>query len=314
MSDSKKLILKGFLYTSVGLFFSKVFTYGWRIVAARVGVEEYGMLSIVLAVMSFLIPISALGLGSAVERYVSYYIGKDDRVGVRSTIVNSLKVSAFTSIFVSILLFLSSDFIATKIFNDSELGVLLKLFSVFLPLLVLDQVISPLFRVYNRLDYFTFVKYMLESSLKFGLALLLIYFGYGIFGVAFAYLASIGLSAILLFYFSRKHCFNFFKNEGVINNNISELLKYSVPLVFSIIAGFVLTSTDTLMIAFFKGSAQAGIYNVAYPTANLLLLIPAAMLAVFLPIITKDFARKNFEDIKNTYQFITKWIFVFNFF
>ncbi|MEA3229938.1 MAG: oligosaccharide flippase family protein, partial [archaeon] len=224
MSDSKKLILKGFLYTSIGLIFSKIFTYGWRIIAARVGVEEYGMLSIVLAVMSFLVPFGALGLGAAIERYVSYYIGKNDIVGVKSTIVNSLKVSVFFSIFVAFCLFFSSDFLASSVFKNPDLGILLKLFSVFIPLLVLDMVITPLFRVYNRLDYFTFVKYMLEASLKFALALLLIYLGYGIFGVAFAYLVSIGLSAILLFYFSRKHCFDFMKNTMVIRNNISELL------------------------------------------------------------------------------------------
>ena len=314
MSDSKKLILKGFLYTSIGLVFSKIFTYGWRIIAARVGVEEYGMLSIVLAVMNFLIPIGTLGLGFAIERYVSYYIGKDDIVGVKSTIVNSLKISTFFSIFVAFCLFFSSDFLASSIFKNPELGVLLKLFSVFLPFLVLDTVIAPLFRAYNRLDYFTFVKYLLEASLKFFLAFFLISLGYGIFGVAFAYLISISLSAILLFRLSKKHCFNFLNKTIRTRDNVQELLKYSMPLVFSTFAVFVLSTTDILMIGYFKGSAQAGIYNVAYPTANLLLLVPTAMLAVFLPIITKNFAQNKSEEIKTTYMFVTKWIFVFNFF
>ncbi len=314
MLDSKKLILKGFIYTSLGLVLSKLFTYGWRIIAARVGVEEYGMLSIVLAVMGFLIPISTLGLGSAVERYVSYYIGKDDRVGIRSTIMNSIKVSVFFSIFVAFCFFLLSDFIANSIFKNPDLSILLKLFSLFLPLFVLDQIISPLFRVYNRLEYLTFVKYILESLLKFILALLLIYLGYGIFGVIFAYFTSIGLSIILLFYFSRKHCFNFMDNTIVTKNNIGELLRYSLPLVVGGLSGFVLTATDTLMLGYFKDSVQVGIYNAAYPTANLLLLIPTGLFAVLLPIITKAFARKNFGDIKQTYIFVIKWIFVFNFF
>lgn len=314
MSDSKKLILKGFVFTSLGLIFSKIFIYGWRIVAARVGVEEYGMLSIVLALMGFLIPISALGLGAAIERYVSFYIGKNDIVGVRSTIVNSLKVSVFISIFVTILLFFFSDFLAVNIFKNPELGVLLKLFSLFLPLLVLDQLMMPLFRIYNRLDYFTFVKYILEASLKFSLALLLIYLGYGIFGVAFAHLASISISAILLFYFSRKHCFDFFKKEIKIKNNINELLKYSLPLVIGGFAGFILSATDTLMIGYFKDSVQVGIYNAAYPTATFLMILSSALLAVFLPIITKNLARNNLKEIRIVYYFVTKWIFVLNFF
>ena len=173
---------------------------------------------------------------------------------------------------------------------------------------------APLFRVFDRLDYFTFVKYFLEGLLKVILAIFFISLGYGIFGVAFAYVISISISAILLFLFSRRYCFDFMDSEIKVRSNIKELLNYSLPLVVGGLAAFVLSATDTLMIGYFKDTIQVGIYNAAYPTANLLLIIPTGMLVVFLPIITKNLAQKKFEEINKTYSFVTKWIFVFNFF
>jgi len=314
MSNYKKQILSGFLYTSLGLILSKILTYGWRIVASGVGVEEYGIMSIVLVIIGFVIPLSALGLSSAVERYVSYFIGKNDRVGVKSTIINSIKYSLITSIIIAILLFLSSGYISESIFKILELKPILILFSICMPLLVIDNLLLPLFRVYNQLKYTVIIKNILESFLKLILTFIFVYLGYGLFGIVFAYLFSICISAILVFYYSKKHCFNFMDKSINTKNNISELLKYSLPLIFGSFAALILSSTDILMVGYFKGAAQTGIYNVAYPTANLLIIVSSALLAVFLPIITKMFAKKDFDGIKNAYIFVTKWIFILTFF
>ena len=314
MIDSRKLILKGFIYTTIGLVFSKIFTYGWRVIVARVGAEEYGMLSLVLAIFQFLVPISALGLSFAVERYVSFYVGKDDRVGAKSTIVNSLRVSFASSIIFAFILYFSSEFIAISVFSEPEMVPILKIFSVFLPILVLSRLLTPMFRIYNRLDLSTGIKSILEPSLKLLLSILLIYLGYGIFGVSFAYLFAIAASFVFMFYFSRKYCFDFLDKTIPIRNNLSELLHYSMPLIISGFAGFILMETDTLMLGYFKDMAQVGIYNVAYPTASLLLIIPSGLLVVFMAITTKYLAKNKLEEIRDTYRFVTKWIFVLNFF
>ena len=66
-----KKIFSGALIILLGTVLSKILSYGYRVIVGRIGTEQYGLLSLGLAISGSLIVISTLGLNVGVQRYVS---------------------------------------------------------------------------------------------------------------------------------------------------------------------------------------------------------------------------------------------------
>ena len=89
-------------------------------------------------------------------------------------------------------------------------------------------------------------------------------------------------------------------------------MKYSLPLALTTFIVMLFQWADTFMIGYFKTASDVGIYNAALPTAKLLYMVPYALTALLLPVISELIAKKDLSSLKTTYQTTTKWIFVMN--
>jgi O-antigen/teichoic acid export membrane protein len=65
---------------------------------------------------------------------------------------------------------------------------------------------------------------------------------------------------------------------------------------------------DTVMLGYFRTTKEVGVYNAALPTAMLLLMVPNALLSIFLPVITSEHAKRRMDSIRILYITIVKWI------
>jgi O-antigen/teichoic acid export membrane protein len=90
------------------------------------------------------------------------------------------------------------------------------------------------------------------------------------------------------------------------------MLSYSWPIIFFGLVINVFSWIDSFTIGYYKTVSDVGIYNVALPLAFLLLTIPGLFLLLFLPLITKEYSRKNFSLISQLSKQIGKWIFILN--
>jgi len=92
-----------------------------------------------------------------------------------------------------------------------------------------------------------------------------------------------------------------------------ELVKFSVPLMLTGLASFIMTWTDTLMLGHYLGPRAAGLYNGAAPIAKLLPIFLNSAGVIFPPLATALYARGQLEEFKRVYQVLTKWIFIATF-
>ena len=71
------LIAKSSIIVLIGVFLSKIFTYGHRIIMARYfGPETYGILSLALAITTIFATFATFGLKDGLVRFVPFYRGK----------------------------------------------------------------------------------------------------------------------------------------------------------------------------------------------------------------------------------------------
>jgi len=310
LDKSIKKIAKGGGIIFIGIIISKILSYIYRIIVARIGVEEYGLFSIGLAVTGFLAMISTLGMGEGVVRYVSYYIGKKQEYKARNIIKYVLILTTTFSIFVAVSLFILSDWISINLFHNKNLSIILAIFAISLPLDVVKKIILSVMRAFQKIEYEVYSRNLIENISKILLTLLLIYLGFGIIGVAIGYVAAFVISLFVSFYFLQTKVFSLKGKTTMIQNR--DILNYSLPLLFTGFMLFIMGWIDTLMIGYFRTTAEVGLYNAALPLAHLLYIFTYALFFLFLPTLSSLYAQKKKEIFKPLYKTLTKWIFWIN--
>ena len=311
-STQSKKIAKGAFIVLVSLIIGKGLSYLYTALLAKTGSSNYGLISLGFVIISILTIISMVGMNTGVMRYTAYYKGKKDKSRIKGAFLSSLKIVLPVSITLSVFLILFSDFISTKLFHNIELSPILKILAVSIPISVITNVILDMMTGLQNLFYSNFSKEIIDRILKIIFIFIAIFLGYGILGVATSYLIAVIMTFIVTFYFLNKKTFPLFSKKIKTVYYTRKLLIFSYPLLFIGIITLLVKWTDVLMIGFFRTTSEVGIYNVALPTANLLIIVPAALMALFTPIIVELYSKGDKKNIKLTSKRISKWIFYLN--
>jgi O-antigen/teichoic acid export membrane protein len=311
MSNLDK-IASGASIVFIGMVISKLLSYIYRLIIARVGVSEYGLFSLGLGIIGIIIGISLFGLQRGVLRYVSYYRGKEDLRSVKGAITYSLKTSFMISFILSILLFLLSDFIALNYFDNIDLSLILKILAIVIPINVVNEVSLHAILGFQKIRYIIISKNIILNLVKVSLTLILLYFSINIIGIAIVYVISFLVSLIFSLYFLERKVFPIIKSKIRSIYVGKEIFSFSWPLVFSSFAMLIMGWSDTMMIGFFKTVKEVGLYNTALPTAQILYTVPQGLAFLVVPTLTYLFSKKDMNEFKTVYKSTTKWVFMLN--
>ncbi|MFH1455579.1 MAG: flippase [archaeon] len=310
--DSLKRMATGAGIIVFGILISKFFTYFYRLVVARIGATEYGLLSLAMAIFGFTAIVSLIGVDMGVLRYVSFFRVKKDYQKIKGTILGAFKISLILSFLIAFLLFILSDFIAGSFFHKPELAILLKIFAFAVPFQSLRAVFINTAKGFEKVQYEMYTKNIIENVLKVVLTLILLYFGFSVVGAALGYALALFVSMIFAVYFVQKKVFPVFSSKIKAVYSNKELVNYSWPLLFKELLVVIMLWTDTIMLGHFSTSAQVGIYNAAVPTAQMSQMIPYAIIVLFLPVASQLFFTNKRKDFENVFKTTTKWIFMLN--
>ncbi|MBL7147261.1 MAG: flippase [Nanoarchaeota archaeon] len=307
-----KKIAKGAGIFAIGLLISKALAYAYRIIIARMGIEQYGLLSIALAVFGIFITISLLGMSEGIIRFVSFYKGKADQRRIKGVITSALKITLPLSLVGAAFLFFASNWIAVTFFHNSDLSILFKVLAFGIPLDILRSIFFSSIKAFQKVEYEVYGKSIAENITKVVLTLIMVYLGFGVLGAALAYLASIFVSFILSFYFLEKKVFPIVSTKIVSIKNYKPLLVYSLPLLLTGFVFLIIQWTDTLMLGSLRTVFEVGLYNAALPTALLLYIFPSAIRTLFFPVLSELYAQDKRDTFKSVYRTVVKWIMTVN--
>lgn len=317
LEHSLKLFAKTSFIVFIGIFLSKIFTYVYRIIIARTfGGEIYGLFSLTLMIFGFFAAFSTFGLQRGLLRYVSLYRGKNEKEKIKYILNFSLKFLLIVTIFSGALLFLFSEIISINIFHNEGLTIFLRLFAIFVPILVFSAIFHAILRAYEKISLYSFIGNILLTFTQLIFIIIFIFFGLKKGAIIFSY--NLGILAMLVasFLFCKYKLPEVFgkpkiekKEKKKITN---ELFSYSWPIMFLGLIMSLFSWMDSFAIGFFKTAVEVGVYNAAVPIALLLGTVPALFLQLFFPLITKEYSKKNFGLIEQLSKQIGKWIFVLN--
>ena len=309
LNESLRKIAKGAGIVLIGTLIGRAFGYGSRIIIARfLGVSDYGLISLGFAALTMAVALAAIGLPAGVTRYVSFYKGKEEEGRIKGTIISAIKMNLPISIIFALLLFFGADWISVHIFHDPNLTPVLRIFSIAVPFLVLAQNLLSATVGFQEIRYQVYTQQIFQEVFKLAGIVTLVALGFGVIGAAWGWVIAIVLMPFVAFYFLERKVFPVFNSKIKAISTGEELFSFSWPLIFVGMAGMVMGFMDTLMLGYFCTSYEVGIYNAALPTAMLIKMPSAALGLIFVPVITELYARERYDNLRDTYSAVTKWI------
>jgi O-antigen/teichoic acid export membrane protein len=311
VNSSVHKIAQGTVILFIGLIIGMLFSFISRILFARFfAPSDYGIFSLGITLLSLFAAIGTLGLSGGATRQIAFYRGRGEEKKVHFIILWSLIIAAVSSLIFSLIIFLSSDFIAIKILNKPVLSITLKILSVGIPFLVLIMILGSVFLGFKKVNQQVYFNDLLKNFLFILFLIAIITLGLSFEWGIVVYVLSIIIAFIAFFiYFIKKKLLliNLHqKNKEILY--AKELLIFSIPLLFVTILDKLITWTDILFLGYFKTSYIVGLYSAASILGGLITASSSAMILIYTPINSDLYAKNNLIEMRQSYYILTKWL------
>ena len=295
MSKSLRTIIKGAGIVSIGMIASKIFAYIYRILVARMGVEDYGLLMLGLAFMGFVLLFSRFGMNVGLLKYISTYKSRDDKTKIMQTVSSVIIFALIKSIMFATIGFIFAETISNNIFHNSALTKIIKILMISVPFNVMTTMLLSIATAFKKVEYEVIAMNFVEGIVKIIITIILIYFGLKIMGATYSF----SLSIITAFFVTLYFVVRMLKGYKIVKCSMPQLkviLAYSFPLLLSGVAISIFSWTDTFMLGYFNDTYAVGIYNAMLPLANLLYIVPFCLMALFIPVMEELYEKKKYKD------------------
>lgn len=315
MQENKKKSLKSIsrsaFWTFWGILASNIIGYFYRIPLARLlGTHAYGLFCLGTSLLGLLYILSLLGLSDGLVRTVAVYQSQGDHNKVKNTIKASFVISLVASILLMLLILQIAPFIAVKIFHNKQFTTVLRLFALLLPVKSTIVLLTAVFRSFHKITLMVFFEQIAEKAFRTLFILLFLIIGFRLYGAVFGFILAATFTLLAALFAYKKNIIVDSKNGKGISDISKELLRFSIPLLFS---GFLYTTAyyfDTFCLGFFRDAKSVGVYNAVANLALFLIIFSTSIASLQLPVISKLWAQNDRKEIKKIYTAIVNWILI----
>lgn len=297
-------LLKGSFIILIGTIIFRIGGYVYVVLTqSLLGIEGFGMLSLVMSFQWILILIAVAGLPPAIAKYVSEYLAKDNKYMVKQVIKTSFKIMLIMSlIFTAIFFFMAKPL--ANIFNGGpEVVILFQAVSFIAPFSIILGLFRGVFQGYQRMTDIMVTR-AVEQIFMISMAVVFILAGFYVLGAVIGTLIGFAIastSALLIFRFYIWDGLKDVKKPEIPVNEYKlakKLLIFSSPIIITGLAELTLFQTGNFIIPLFMNFTSLGYYNIASPIARLPLIISSSVAVALLPAASEALALNGKNLVK----------------
>jgi O-antigen/teichoic acid export membrane protein len=263
----KDLHLKELLAGSSVAFVLRItgmlFSYVWILLITRnFGADAMGIFALSTTVLSVFSILGKLGLDMALLRFVSEYSAQGRHDLVKEVYIKALKIIIPLSLFLALLLFFLSPYIANNIFHREYLSYYFRIVSLGVLPMVLININSQALRGLKKIKEFSFFQ-NISNPMFAGIALLtLLVFTKEQSAPLISYVTALLLGASVSYILWQRNI-KADKNQHEKSVRLRDMLNVSVPMLLSSSMSFIIEWTAIIMLGMFRSNVEVGIFNVA---------------------------------------------------
>jgi O-antigen/teichoic acid export membrane protein len=272
---------------------------------------EYGLYSLALTITTVFVTFSTLGLVNGVPRHIAYLRGKSKIIDIKNVIYSTIIVACVASIVFMLVSLGTVELFSLRVFHESDLQIMLKIFSLSIPFFVITNILTAIFRGFDN----TYTKVIFTDIMRPVLHLILVFIvvqlGLSFTGIIYSYVISIFITSIIISIFFIKNFPIKIKREDINSKPMfKEVLIFSLPLLIVNVLLTIMSWTDTLMLGYFKTPEMVAEYDAVYPIATLLSLVINSIAFLYVPIASQVYGREQIKELKTLDSSSTKWCFM----
>ncbi|MGB8511112.1 MAG: oligosaccharide flippase family protein, partial [Pyrinomonadaceae bacterium] len=255
------------------------------VVARKLGAEGTGALAVLNVTVAYAVQIGSLGLVSA----NTYFIAQDRR-RLAPAWANSLAFGLVGGVALALLtVWLASS--APHIFGDTPTR-LVAVAALSIPFQLLTLLGLNVFLAVGRVARFNLLDTLAQTLLPVNAVISLIIFGAGLWTlITLNTAASIVVSICVVWMVAR-----YVRHErdergsrnGVDAPLFASMMRYGMKIHAQTVASLLLFRVDLLVVKYFRGAAEAGVYAVATQVTLMLMLLPGVIATLLFPRIAAE--------------------------
>ena len=320
---NKSLFLKqGAVLTLVSVFLRLTNIFYRSFLSGKMGSEGLGVYQLIFSVFTLSVTLSTSGVSLAVTRLVSKVIAEKNEGSVKKVIRRCLLFSFLLSIFISLLLFIFSDFLALYFLKDINLSPCLKILSLGLPFMAMCTSFKGYFLALDK-GTVTGIADTLEQILT--ILLCVIFFNIfslnSIISGCTAAMAASSLGETVSFiynYISYRKSLKKFKNKNKTKTKLPEnyvrngLVHIALPCTLSSAARSLLGTLENLLIPIkltelgLKRNAALSSYGILQGMAVPIVYFPSSFLSSFAFLLIPKISFDRETNRKKHLSFLTE--------
>ena len=306
-NDNLKIIASGARIDLVGRIFNALIRYLYVILLARLlGADGMGVFFLAVVIVEFASMFSRLGLETGVLKFIPMFRERAQRKGV---LIRSLQFTLMAGIAATVILWLGADFLAHQVFHKPDLSLVMKIVSLGIPFSGAMWIFVSGTQAFHTMKYRSLIEFFVNPTLNVLLFLGFFFAGKKLAAPALAYVISFSCAAFVGFLALKRLLPEITDKKIRSKTDTRELLRFSLPLVMINILSMVMMWTDTVMVGYFRTSAEVGIYSAAAKTAFFVSFVIMAFTSIFAPRISELYSQRRIAELEKLFKIVTRWVF-----
>jgi Polysaccharide biosynthesis protein. len=201
-NGSLEKIAGGSSLIAIGMLLSRLFEYLYKMIISRIGVAEFGIMSLGLAIFGFVSTIAHMGIHNGIRRYVPFLRGKSDLANLSGIVTFAFRFIAVSSLVFMLIAMLFAKPIAKHLLHDGRLAYLVLILFLALPFYNLKNVLIRILLSFERVKYRIYTYNIIEPASKALFAFIFVALGWGMSGVFWAYTLSMVVVFLAALFFA----------------------------------------------------------------------------------------------------------------
>ena len=296
MSLKRKLISGG-IWISGATVITAALAFLYRLLLIQnLTVYEYGLFYSIVTFFLVATTMIDMGISPAFQKFGSEFLSKRKNGKFNSLINYFLRYKIRNGILFLILVLLSSKFLSSYYFRDvAAFYLFIALGFVYFFIDIFFNFINTLLQTFQDQKLYSFYE-VVKIIVQLLLLYLFILFGFGIWSPIFAlFIGNAIPSFIFYFLVKAKHLEKIKTKITNVSLNYARIKKFALLNVLFAFGVYVLNYTDTIMLTALRNLEEVGLYNVAVPTAKLILFFSSAFTLILIPLTASLYSKRKFE-------------------
>lgn len=278
---------------------------------------EYGAFAYIMSLISLGSSLAVFGMDKTVTRFLPIYQEKGEYPRLFGTLIIVISTVISLGFFLVLLVFGLRGWIANSFIQDQQALTLLLLLIFMSPIQALDSVMVGMLAIFGKPSSIFFRRHILGPGLKLFVVLLLVLLQRDVYFLSLGYLVSgvLGLAiyvGILLRDLRDQELWKHFSVQTV-KFPLKEIYSFSAPLMTTSFVYVLRSQLVIILLEYFRSTLDVAAYRAVQPVADLNTTVIQSFALLFMPAMSRMFARKDEEGVAHLYWQNAIWITIISF-